>query len=143
MADPALRHDIAELVHRYCDAVTRQDLERWASCWAADGRWELRADRVATDAESRLAILLHAFGSLEAVVQNALHGSVRREGDAAASGRWYIVEHLRRASGEPAMLLARYDDRYVREDGGWRFAARTLVPHYQGPPDLTGRFFRG
>jgi hypothetical protein len=131
---------IAELVHGYCDAVTRRDLDQWASCWAPEGRWEMRADRVATDPESRIAILRRAFDVLDGVVQMASNGSVTATGADTAAGRWYIVEHTRRTTGERGLLLAHYDDRYVRIDGRWLFAARTLVRHYEGPPDLTGLF---
>lgn len=134
------RADISDLVHRYSDAVTRRDVDQWASCWSRDGRWELRADRVASDPEGRLAILRHAFGVIEGVVQMVSNGSVVVSAPAAATGRWYIVEHLRRATGETGLLLGHYDDTYVCEDGHWLFMARTLVPHYQGPPDLTGVF---
>ena len=36
--------------------------------------------------------------------------------------------------------MAHYDDSYVCDNGTWRFAARTLVPHYVGAPDLSGTF---
>lgn len=135
-----MRGPIADLVHRYCDAVTRRDLEQWASCWAPDGRWELSADRVACEAADRLAILRGAFDVLEGVVQMAANGTVTETGPDAATGRWYIVEHSRRRTGEPLLLLAHYEDRYICTGGTWLFAARTLVPHYKGRPDLSGTF---
>ena len=33
------RQPIAELVHRYCDAVVRQDAEQWGATWAEDSVW--------------------------------------------------------------------------------------------------------
>ncbi len=142
MAGPPLRDAIADLVHRYSDAVTRRDLDQWASCWSTEGRWEISAERVATDPQARLELLQLAFDVLDAVVQLTVNGSVVAGGPETASGRWYIVEHFRRA-GEAGMLIAHYDDRYVHVDGQWYFAARTLVPHYKGSPDLSGVFGHG
>ena len=135
-----LRDEIAELVHRYCDGVTRRDVEQWASCWAPDGHWEIRADRIADDEAGRLAILRQAFDVLSGVVQMAMNGTVSHVGPDDATGRWYIVEHTQRHTGATGLLLAHYDDRYVRIDGSWRFASRTLHRHYDGPPDLSGPF---
>ena len=135
-----MRAEIADLVHRYADAVTRRDLDQWAACWAPDARWEMRADRVASDPEGRLALLQMAFDVLEGVVQLVMNGTVSEVDGDHAGGRWYIVEHTRRTSGATGLIIAHYDDRYVRTNGEWKFAARTLVRHYEGPPDLTGTF---
>jgi hypothetical protein len=80
-----------------------------------------------------------AMAKLEGVVQNVLHGTVSVDGE-TARGHWYMSEHYRRVTGEATLLLARYDDTYVKRDGHWLFASRTLVPSYQGPPDLSGKF---
>lgn len=136
----SVREEIAELIHRYCDGVTRRDVDQWAACWAPDGRWEIRADRIASDEAGRLAILNQAFEVLDGVVQMAMNGTVTVVGPDDATGCWYIVEHTRRVNGTAGVLLAHYEDRYVRIDGDWRFAARTLVRHYDGPPDLSGPF---
>jgi len=51
-----------------------------------------------------------------------------------------VQEHYRLASGENGVLLAAYDDDYVRDAGGWRFSRRALNRFYQGPPDLSAPF---
>jgi ketosteroid isomerase-like protein len=137
-----VRAEIADLVHRYADAVSRRDMEQWDACWAPDARWEMRADRIASDADGRCALLQHAFDVLEGVVQLVMNGTVSEVSADEAEGRWYIVEHTRRTNGVTGLIVAHYDDRYVRMDGRWLFAARTLVRHYEGPPDLTGTFSR-
>lgn len=136
------RDQIAELVHRYADAVVRRDGEQWGACWADDARWVLGPGR---EVEGRTAIveLWHrAMGNFIAVVQNVVNGAVAFYGD-EADGRWYIMEHYRRATGEPGILLANYDDTYCRVDGHWLFASRELVIAYQGPPDLSAPFRNG
>ena len=133
---------VADLVHRYCDAVVRQDREQWASCWAEDSRWDLGPNRVI---EGRVGIVEHwaeSMAPIEAVVQLASNGEVTATGEAAAAGRWYITEHVKRRTGELGMLLAWYDDTYVRGEDGGQFASRRLTPIYRGPPDLTGSWTR-
>jgi ketosteroid isomerase-like protein len=137
---PTTREAIADLVHRYADAVVRRDVDEWASCWADDAQWVLRPDRIATGRQAVVELWRHAMGSLDGVVQVVFNGTVTADGADAARGRWYIAEHFRRVTGDAGMLLAHYDDRYLRHDGRWLFSSRTLVPHYQGPPDLSGSF---
>jgi hypothetical protein len=136
------RQPIAELVHRYCDAVVRQDRDQWGATWSEESRWELGPDRII---EGRGPIIAHWVESIarnEVVVHQAGNGGVRGTGETSAEGRWYITEHLKRRSGELGMLLAWYDDTYVCEDGSWLFASRRLTPIYRGPPDLSGTWIR-
>ena len=62
------------------------------------------------------------------------------EAAGAGSGRWYVHEHWLRTDDSRGILLAHYDDRYVRIDGQWLFASRELTVHYGGPPDLSAPF---
>jgi hypothetical protein len=134
------RSAIGDLVHRYSDGVTRRDGIQWSSCWAEDASWTLRSDRIAVGRDAIVEMWSRAMATLDGVVQIVLNGAVCVEGPMAARGRWYICEYLRPVAGAPSMLLAHYDDTYLRPDDGWLFASRTLVPHYQGPPDLSGTF---
>ena len=135
------RQALADLVHRYADGVTRQDLEQWSSCWAEDARWWVGPNRTASGREAIVALLEDLLGRLEGVVQNVLNGVVSID-HGTARGQWYIIEHYRRVSGEAALVLGRYDDTYTYagRDGGWLFASRTLVTSYHGPPDLSVSF---
>ena len=133
------RDAIATLLHTYADAVVRRDGDQWASCWAEDGRWVLGAGREVVGRDAIVALWHTAMGGFSAVVQLVHNGSVTLSGD-RGEGRWYISERFRRADGEVGMLLAYYDDTYVVERGAWRFASRTLVPQYSGPPDLSAEF---
>ena len=133
------REDIADLVHRYADAVVHRDGEQWGSCWADDATWVLGPGREVAGREAIVNLWNAAMGMFDAVVQNVLNGTVTFDGD-TGSGRWYIMEHFRRTTGDLGMLLAYYDDTYVLRDGRWVFASRQLVPQYQGPPDLSAPF---
>ena len=135
------RDAIAELVHRYADAVVYHDRDQWSSTWSDTATWVLGPGR---EVEGRTAIVelwSKAMAGFEAVVQNVVNGQVTFDANATtAAGRWYIMEHFRRADGTPGMLLAHYDDTYVAVDGAWLFASRALTIHYQGPPDLSAGF---
>ena len=137
-----MRDDIVDLVHRYADAVVRRDADQWAACWAEDATWALGSGHLVRGREAIVDLWTSAMGTFEAVVQNVFNGEVHPAAG-GAEGRWYIGEHFRRVGGEVGMLLAHYDDAYVRRDGRWVFASRALVPLYQGPPDLSGHFLNG
>ena len=133
---------VATLVHRYADAVVHRDASQWGACWADDARWDLGPGR---SVEGRVAIVemwraaMSAYVSVVQTVQNGTASQVHGAAD-HASGRWYISERFARHDGTRGMLLAHYDDSYVRRDGRWLFASRALQIHYVGPPDLSAEF---
>jgi hypothetical protein len=136
------RQPAAELVHRYCDAVVRQDREQWGATWAEDAVWDLGPNRVIKGRGPIVAHWEESISSIDTVVQLASNGEVTSTGEHTAEGRWYITEHIKRRNGELGMLLAWYDDTYVRVDGSWLFFSRRLTPVYRGPPDLRGTWIR-
>lgn len=132
---------IQELVHLYADAVVHRDATQWSECWAEDARWDLGRGRDVEGREAIRELWLGAMAGFAAVVQVVNNGTAWPTGDADhAAGRWYITEAFARANGERGTLHAHYDDTYVRRDGAWRFASRSLQPHYMGTPDLSGAF---
>ncbi len=135
------RELIAELVHRYADAVVHRNGEQWGSCWAQEARWILSADRDVVGREAIVALWTKAMTGMTAVVQNVYNGQVEVADDGlTASARWYIGEHFLRSNDTPGILLAHYQDTYVCLNGQWLFTSRQLFPHYQGPPDLSVPF---
>lgn len=145
------RDDIEDLVHTYADAVVRRDGDQWAATWAEDANWELGKGRRMEGREAIYAFWNMAMDSFNAVVQNVLNGTCTLDEESGTgTGRWYIHEHWHRMPGAPAeganvagdkgILLAYYDDEYVRRDGKWLFASRDLVPQYSGPADMSGPF---
>jgi hypothetical protein len=135
------RDAIADLVHRYADAVVRRHPDQWAATWADDAVWELGKGRRVEGRDPILALWNSAMDGFKAVVQNVVNGTVELD-DAAGtgSGRWYIMEHWARADDSRGILLAHYDDGYRRVDGQWLFSSRELTIHYHGAPDLSGTF---
>lgn len=132
---------IQRLIHRYADAVVHRDGAQWGSCWADDASWDLGAGRLVEGRPAIVALWYKAMAGFASVVQLVHNGEVfagARPDE--ATGRWYIDERYRRADGTNGVLLAHYDDAYIRVDGRWLFARRFLQPHYSGAADLTDAF---
>lgn len=135
------RDPIADLVHRYSDAVVHNDGEQWGATWAPDATWDLGHGRSMEGREAIVEFWHRAMSGFNAVVQTVLNGTYQLDHDAGTgSGRWYVQEAFDRIGTGPGLLLAHYDDRYRLVDGQWLFASRDLVVHYGGPPDLSGPF---
>ena len=133
------RELLANLVHKYSDAVVHRDRDRWASCWAEDAKWELAADRVVKGRSAIVEHWLQSMETIDVVVQMVGNGRVTIDGE-TAKGRWYFQEHVRRRDGDVGILLAYYDDTYVFVGGRWLFTSRRLTRMYHGPPDLSAPF---
>ena len=133
------RDAIADLVHEYADAVVHRDAERWANTWAEDAVWELGRGRRVEGRDAILELWNNAMDGFHAVVQQVLNGTASFDGD-TGTGRWHIHEHWCRADDSRGILLAHYDDLYIRTNGRWQFSSRELAVHYAGPPDLSAPF---
>jgi hypothetical protein len=134
-------HLIQRLQHRYVDAVIHRNGVAWSGCWATDATWDLGRGRLVHGRDAIADLWYKAMSGMHAVFQVVHTGDVRYGDDADhAAGRWYINEWFRRADGSNNVLLAHYDDEYVRVDGEWLFARRLLHSHYSGPPDLSADF---
>jgi len=77
------------------------------------------------------------FGMLGRVVDTL--GALRHD-RLWIEGRLAMTEFARMLDGSTAMTIGWYHDRYVEEDGLWRFARRHWSFKYRGAPDLTGAF---
>ena len=109
--------------------------------WAPDAVWELGRGHRVEGREAIVGLWNSAMDGFAAVVQNVVNGTYELdEAAGSGTGRWYVIEHWQRADESRGMLLAYYDDRYVRTDDGWSFASRELVVQYAGPPDLSAPF---
>jgi ketosteroid isomerase-like protein len=145
---------VQRLVHQYADAVVHRDAAQWGRCWAEDAQWDLGRGRHVVGRPAIVQLWQTAMAGMAAVVQNVLNGDAwlaADSGDGSASsaeggdgqrahGRWYINERFRRANGAAGILLAHYDDDYVRSADGWLFTNRILRVHYMGAPDLSAEF---
>lgn len=132
---------IAHCVHRYADAVIHRDATAWGNTWADDAVWNLGPGREVAGREAIVGLWLKAVAGFSAICQYVTNGEAHGgERVGTASGRYYIREWFQRANGEVGILIAHYDDTYVRIGDTWKFSSRALTVHYQGPPDLTAEF---
>jgi ketosteroid isomerase-like protein len=125
---------VRALVLEYAAAIDRGDLDGLAELFAdgvlrsprgeAQGRDAVRRwyDDVVLDGDGSPGTLHHVFGI-----------DVGVAGDSARATSFVTV--IQR--GRP-IIAGRYDDRFVRDDTGWRFAERTIALDLVG--DLSGHF---
>ncbi len=132
---------IGDLLHLYADAVVRRDAEQWGATWAPDAVWELGKGRRVEGRDAILHLWNTAMDGFRAVVQHVVNHTANLDDDAGTgTGRCHIQESWWRADDSRGILLAYYDDAYVRTDGEWRFACRELIIQYGGPVDLSADF---
>lgn len=123
--DPADDVALRRIVALFADAAAHADAEAFAALWTDDGRWTI-APPIGADFQGRDAIgdgFAGLMRSWEFLLQAPLNGVLAVDGD-AATGRWLVRETGRMADGRSQHNHAFYADRYVRTDGGWRFARR-------------------
>lgn len=131
------RFDIQQLQARYTLAIDDQDLERVAQLFAREGRFR-SADGV-MDALGREAVCDQFRGRFAAlrfgfhVTHDHLVELDRADPDRATGAVSSHAEVVR--EGRPMIAAMRYADRYVREEGAWRFADRCIRFFYYLPID--------
>ena len=131
-------HGIRQLHGRFMDAVWRQDAESFAGCFARDGVWKIAGMRMAGRDEIAGACGT-LLGRCERIQLVTLPAFIE-PGEGGAIGRLHIIEFAKLRDGSSAMTIGIYHDRYVEEEGAWRFASRHWSFQYRGPPDLSAAF---
>lgn len=117
---------LRDLVHRYADAVSRQDPAAAAELFVPDGEWVIpgyASLRGRAEISDYLDALLDSW---ESIVHALLSGRVELDPSQPnrATGRWYISELGRMRRGDAVTFAGAYDDTYVRDEDTWRFARR-------------------
>jgi ketosteroid isomerase-like protein len=118
---------IRSLVERYSDACCCRDSTALMELWADDCRWSVAGMKGLEDVRGKAAIkqiwenaqALYPFCFLVCVP-----GDIKINGDTAAA-RVYTTEVLKDTEGKVRNAVGRYDDRYERIKGEWRFVERT------------------
>ncbi len=115
------RDEIRRLAYRYADAVDRRDLDLLVSLYRPDAHFgtlgDARSFFGSTLAEIGMAVLLVANHLIEFDDADNATGTVWAHG--------FVDDGGPRGEGEGLIQqLIKYDDRYVRLDGEWRFTRR-------------------
>ena len=130
---------LRNLMARYVDAVNRYDADAWIATWAEDATWNLLGNPV-EGKDNILALWQQMMASFEFALMFPSSCLFNIDGD-TASGHWYLHEYSRQ-EGQGGIILSRYLDTYVRQDGDWLFKSREYGFIYNGPQDLSGDFTR-
>jgi len=122
---------IRELVARYGDAVSRQDIADWGALWAEDSVWRHPEVGDMTGRAEIVARCADAMARYPLLVFMAMLGSLKVTGD-RAEGRAYSSELVTNTEGVTYRVTGRYDDAYVRQGGHWLFARRAFTILHSG-----------
>jgi ketosteroid isomerase-like protein len=132
------------LVERYFNALDRRDLKTIGECFASDAHASFNAGNVIL--EGREAIVrdfefINTFLSSVHALASASVDTARQEGIVFAVAYMQTVQ----GDGEPRLLVRgiRYDDRYIQEDGQWRFQSREHRALWQYDAECVSPWTRG
>ncbi|MDR2856823.1 MAG: nuclear transport factor 2 family protein [Novosphingobium sp.] len=140
MTDPvAVEYAIRQLHARYADALWRKDPDSFAALFARDAEWKVAGMHMRGREEIRttFARFMQHTGRTLMTFRSPIVDLV----DGVPTARTYVTEHNRFADGQSADTIGIYYERFVQEDGAWRFHFRHWNLYYIGPPDLTARFY--
>ncbi|OKH99810.1 hypothetical protein A6A06_22330 [Streptomyces sp. CB02923] len=126
------RAEIQDLNSRYAIAFDSRCLDEAVDCWAEDGI----LDETGTGFglfEGHAAIRAY-FGKLMDGFPHVIHVMFNHlttgiDGDHGAGSVHCLVEFVS-TDGSYDRVHVKYDDRYVRVGGGWKFASRVLTPTF-------------
>ena len=128
---------IRQLHARFADAVWRQDAGEFAACWSREGWWKIAGLQMEGRAaiEADCGALLGRCTRIHLVTGLPILEAAQ-EGDAVL-GRLGMTEFAWMPDGTQFITFGQYHDRYVEQDGRWRFAERFWSFKYRGPIDLS------
>ncbi len=129
---------IRQLHGRFMDAVWRIDGTSFADCFAQGGIWKIAGMSMHGRDEIGVACA-KLLGRCEKIQLITLPAIIDLT-NGVASGRIHMIEFAKMLDGSSAMTIGIYHDRYVEEDGLWRFARRHWTMQYRGPADLSAAF---
>jgi ketosteroid isomerase-like protein len=124
---------IRALKARYCLAVDERDEEAWAALFTADAVWDGGEFGRYQGRAAIRAFFRDIPRTLSFAVHYVTNPLVEVDGD-RARGTWYLLEPCTFTDGARGVLgAARYDERYVREGDGWKFAEVLLRSWFWTP----------
>jgi hypothetical protein len=112
----------------YAQGADRRDKALWASIVTTD--CVIEAPGIRLVGREQIVAALDIMARLYAATQHRVHNQVVSiEGDNASGETYSVAEHLSVAEGRRTLLTwaIRYQDRWRREQGQWRFASRKLL----------------
>ena len=129
---------IRQLYARYIDAVWRKDADAFGKCFAVNGEWRIAGMHLRGRAEISGAIA-RLLGGYKRVLMT-VSAPVLEVGAGKAVGRVHCLEYAKFLDGTSVATIGIYYERYIEEEGHWRFQWRQWALQYRGPVDLSAQF---
>lgn len=127
---------IKVLKARYADACDRNyDVDTLASLFAEDAIWDGGLFGVHEGREAIRTFFEGVPSDIPFAMHYMMNPIIEVDGD-EATGNWYLFQTCTFAEGNQAIFGAgRYDERYRRIDGDWKFSRLTLTSIFWTPFD--------
>jgi uncharacterized protein (TIGR02246 family) len=110
---------IMQVTARYNHAYDERDAEGWADCWTEDGHFTRSNGEEVQGRQALVGLCRNAAVRGRHVTSDYV---IDVDGDTARQTCY--LQYLDRQNDFARIMFATYHDELVRQDGGWRFAAR-------------------
>ena len=132
--EQADRLAIRELVDAYAHFADRRDSEGQKALFTEDTHFVVYMDGDGSeptqvlDGRAALTPVFEALNNYQATMHFNGQSTIVLEGDRATGENYCVAHHVFTEGGERKLMVAhlRYDDTFVKVDGGWLFAERKL-----------------
>jgi uncharacterized protein (TIGR02246 family) len=133
MIDPRVERllderELRRTAELYAQGADRRDKQLWSSIFTEDGVIEAAGIRL--EGRANIVAALDAMARLYVATQHRVHNQVVSiDGDTAHGETYSTADHVS-VTGETRIILTwaiRYQDRWRRVDGVWRFSHRSLL----------------
>ncbi len=126
---------IKQLKATYCFCVDDGEIDALMERFTDDAVWDGGPMGRFEGREAIRAFLRALPEQLSFALHWVMNPHISVDGD-VATGRWYLVEPCTTAgSGRAIWGAGRYEERYVRRDGEWKFQKVKLTPIFWTPYD--------
>lgn len=121
------REAIREVIHRYCQAVDRCDLELLKGCYHADGYDD--HGFFAGNAHAFADYVIPVLAQIESSVHAITNTRIQLDGDrAACQSQWSVIHRLRHEKGfTDYWHQGRYLDVFEKRNGEWKILHRVMA----------------
>jgi len=122
------RQQIHDVLVRYCVALDRMDLDELASLFTENCRVSYGPDeRLNSNGANGLKQSLERMWRWARTSHHLTNVRIDFDGAEEADVTSYVIAWHERPDGSDATVYGQYRDRFVRRDGRWLIAARTML----------------
>jgi SnoaL-like domain len=125
------REAIREVIHRYCHAADRCDLELFKSCYHEDGYDDhgFFAGNAHEFCDYVIPVLKQIDSSMHAITNTRIELEGSR---ASCASQWSVIHRLRAATGQflDFWHQGRYLDVFEKRDGEWKILHRVIASDF-------------